>query len=683
MRLLKNECMKVLGSRTTIGILILVCLLNAVSLYLNENKKEYLYQPSQYRVLYEELDGMTNDLAYQELLARQEKETNSYSVNRLLSDVMIEVEANLLYSEYVKNVAESAEVMKKVSLFSEQDDYSNRNIIKTADAYKAIPKIVPRVDPVRGITMATTFIGTDLIAIGFLFFIVFSMITREKELGQLLVTRTTHYGRKQHGICKIGVCLFSTVLITGILWGINLLVAQILYGIGDLNRPIQSVYQFRTCTLAITVGQYLILFFIIKTISLFLITLLSFGAASICRTAIKLYILLFGIMGIEVFLYYTIPQNSYLCLGKYINFIAFLNSNTILTEYLNLNVAGYPIWYLPVYISVAVLGSIILGIWGIRAYSRQSAIPPTASGKPKLTGLFTGKSNSLFLQECYKVFLGGRTFWILATYVLFQLVTYKPTREYFEDNDAVIYKQYMLQLEGMYTEEKQEMLDAKEQYFKKVDEEIRTQLCNHPENSDVLGMKYSEEKKEYTAFLDVLRHADYIKGNGGGFVYDTGYRILTNDEIAGGKNKLLAIMANLLLILCITYVYSIEYQTGMNVLLRSSAKGRGLLNRRKVLLGSLIIFIIYMATYVPFFYSILTVYGTRGIDMPVCSMEHMSGWHISIRSYLIGLSALRYVVMWLEMIIVFQLSARLKSVILTMLSGVCIFVGPLMIMYFL
>ncbi|WP_337790744.1 hypothetical protein, partial [Ruminococcus bicirculans (ex Wegman et al. 2014)] len=127
------------------------------------------------------------------------------------------------------------------------------------------------------------------------------------------------------------------------------------------------------------------------------------------------------------------------------------------------------------------------------------------------------------------------------------------------------------------------------------------------------------------------------------------------------------------------YVYAAEYQTGANVLLKTSAKGREDTFLRKFAIGLIIVTIIYVLTYSPYFYNVLNAYGTRGIDAPICSLEAFSNWGMSIKGYLIFISIGRYVALVFAMLIIYFLSSKLKSVISAFLASTAVLVLPVLL----
>lgn len=126
-------------------------------------------------------------------------------------------------------------------------------------------------------------------------------------------------------------------------WGSNIFVSCIKNGSLPLSVSIQSITSFTTSTLAISTGQYLLLFLVSKICIYSLIGMIFLFIALISKKTIELYFLTILLFGISFTLYLTIPDNSTFTILKYINIIPYLLVNPIYQTYLNLNIIGYPI----------------------------------------------------------------------------------------------------------------------------------------------------------------------------------------------------------------------------------------------------------------------------------------------------------------------------------------------------
>jgi ABC-type transport system involved in multi-copper enzyme maturation permease subunit len=280
------------------------------------------------------------------------------------------------------------------------------------------------------------------------------------------------------------------------------------------------------------------------------------------------------------------------------------------------------------------------------------------------------------LQECYKIFIGGKALLILLAFGAFVWFSYTPINEKFASADEIYYKQYMLKLEGELTPEKEQFLIDEQAKFEQAQTDMQNELAN---GNMFAAMKYQNILAPQTAFELVKSHAEYLKKSGGEFVYDTGYKLLTGDKSAGNKDAILALTALAMLICTLTYVYSIEYETGAAVLLHTSPRGRGAVFARKFVIGLIIVTVIYALTYAPYFYNVLHAYGTRLLSASAGSMEHLSGADMSILAYLMMLSVIRFLGLILSMLLIFFISAKAKSFISSLLIETAVLIVPIVL----
>ena len=191
------------------------------------------------------------------------------------------------------------------------------------------------------------------------------------------------------------------------------------------------------------------------------------------------------ILADEAVMYYTIPSASYLCPLKYINLVAFANTHDILAQYLNLNILGEPFGYKAVFVISAMLLLLSFSILAVISYARQSVIRNRT--KRLSFSIFKGRNTSLFLQECYKIFICGKVLFILIAFGAFVWFSYTPINEKFASADEIYYKQYMLKLEGELTPEKEHFLADEQAKFDQAEADMQTELAK---GSWFAAMKY-------------------------------------------------------------------------------------------------------------------------------------------------------------------------------------------------
>lgn len=721
MKIYLGELVKAFCKKTTVGIFIVLAVLNGVLLWVNENQKNDMYTTAQYKAAYADLEGLSAEQAYEQVGLQLQKlqlidrlsfgedisETlkeypeidgeqlmkeyknksylkytnDSFSEQQLLKDVLAEVESCAKYEDYLTGIDETARKMTGISLFADPDSFSYKNIAKTPGDFAHLKGSELEIAPSKGVEMATGFLATDLIGSIMIMTVVVTIVTREKELNQIALSRTTFKGRASLGIAKLFTCFTAAFIAEILLYAVNFAVSYFTYGFGDLSRQIQSVYDFNGSNLKISVLEYFILFLIAKLAVYCVFAGLIYLVTVISNTAVKVYGILVVTIAAEAVLYYTIPSASYLCPLKYVNILAYANTKDLFSSYLNLNLFGKPVNYMAVFsISIAVM-LVAFSVIAVLIFSKQRVLKSrTKKFSLAKFSIFKGRTTNLFLQECYKIFIGGKALLILIVFAAATFLAYEPIRESFSSADEVYYKQYMLKYEGGYTADKQKMIDEEERKFTEAQTNMAEELANTDGDGIFIMMKYQEILAPQFAFEQVKTHADYLKSTGNGeFVYDSGYKLLTGDESAGNKDLTLGLTAMAMVICCLVYVYSAEYQTGANVLLKTSARGRGETFIIKFAIGMIIVTVIYVLTYAPYFYNVLNAYGTRGIDAPICSLETFADRDMSIKGYLILISIGRYIALVCAMLIIYFLSVRLKSVISTFLAGTAVLVLPILL----
>lgn len=721
MKIYLGELVKAFCKKTTVGIFIALAVLNGVLLWVNENQKNDTYTADQYKAVFADLEGLSAEQAYDRVSLQSKKlqlidrlsfgedisdalkdypeidgeqlmkeyknksylryTDDSYSEQQLLKDVLAEVECCAKYEDYLTGIDNTAKKMTGISLFADPDSFSYKNIAKTPDDFAHLKGSTLEIAPSKGVSMATGFLATDLIGLLMIMTVVVTIVTREKELNQIVLSRTTYKGRATLGIAKLFTCFAAAFIAEILLYAVNFAVSYFTYGFGDLSRQIQSVYEFNGSNLKISVLRYFILFLIAKFTVYCVFAGILYLVTVVSNSAVKVYGIVVLTLAVESVLYYTIQSTSYLCPFKYINILAYANTKALFASYLNLNLFGKPANYMLVFIiSIAVL-LIAFSVISVLIFSKQKVLKSrTKKFSLAKINVFKGRSTNLFLQECYKIFIGGKALIILIIFAAAVGLTYEPINESFSSADEVYYKQYMLKFEGEYTLEKQKMIDEEEQKFADAQMKMANELAETDGDGIFIMMKYQDILAPQYAFELVKEHAEYLsETDNGEFVYDSGYKLLTGDVSAGNKDLTLGLTAMAMVICCLVYVYSIEYQTGANVLLKTSAKGREDTFLRKFAIGLIIVTIIYVLTYAPYFYNVLNAYGTRGIDAPICSLEAFSNWDMSIKGYLIFISVARYIALVNAMLIIYFLSSKLKSVISTFLASTAVLVLPILL----
>ena len=672
-----NELRKTFGKRTFL-ILAAVCFLSGTFMVTNEKNRGYVFHAQDYKEFYErpEMNGSKEEV----LSYIADRDTGEITAGYfLINYVKSEVNDSLGYMDYRENIIASAKRLSMLPIFSDADGFSRLNMEKTVEVYAGLPEITTVPGPGRGVVMASGYTGSVLLGIMFMIYIIFSLVVREKEIGSLNLTRTTLKGHKSHGVSKLLVCMVSAFMAVAVLELINWVLAGYMYGLGDLSRPIQSVPEYMTCVFEVNVLEFILITVFFRLLFVLMITVLVFFFACTGKTYLSLLLYLAAVSGVEGILYFTVSGNSIFGLFRYINIFSGANTGFLFGDYINLNIFGKPVWYLPVYTGFTIL---LLGVFcflGITAYGRING----SFGSSFRIGadILPVRSLSIFLQECFRYLFCEKAVLIVLAFLVFRVITFQPVREMFSMPEDIYYKQYMLQLEGPYSEEKEREIEKEWEAYEAIQEDYRENIVLTDDEiiRSLMSSKFQEETRKYAVLDRVESKGRYLKENGGAFVYEQGYRILTNDTPGEKDNRLLAVMAALLMLICSAFMYAPDYQSGVDRIVRATAKGRNSLFIRREVLGTIILIFTFLITYIPFYVSVLNAYGTSGFSYPACSLSHLN-WVpvcISIRGYLILLSIVRFMILWLEMNLVYLISSKVRSISYTIIIGTALFVVPL------
>ena len=700
MRIFINELIRLWKTPGVILSVVIACVVTIGVLNVQAKKKLQMFQPADYKEAFDNLEGMPVDEAYA-LYADIEDDRMDFNAQAFLNRaVKSELEEQATYEEYLNGITKTADMITSVSIFSDKDSYSYKNAKKTSDVYERLKeKIDIETGPSKGVELWSENGITGIIGILVLLVVINEMILKDRESGQLNLLFTMDKGRTEHGAVKLFVCAASAFVVTFIILLTAFLTCEQLFGIGDVSRSIQSVVGLKGCNLKISVAGYIVVYYIVLSFTVTVLSLIVFFIESLIRSSVMVYLAVALVFGIEATLYYVIGDTSYLAILRELNLFSFLNPGRYLSVYGNVSIFGYPVdRFLFVGVSLITI-FVLFAPLAVKAYSVQTTIP-VKNRKPD--GLVTGrvcsliervkkrfipKSVSIWPHEIYKLMICGGTLWILVLFAVFEIYSFTPASEYFENEDYYYLKGYLQKYEGPVTDETILAVEEELEGFDRTYEEFRSVLekCP-PELAAGVSLQYQDRLKPKGGLDLLMARVERLKRNGGYIIYDTGYRLLTFDRMAKHKELNMAITLSIMLVLSLSYLFACDDSLYMDRITSVMLKGRKRLNIKKMIIGSIIAFLIYVMNYFPYVFSIFKVYGSNGLSFPVQSVNHLEGSVFEKLGFSIGgcvgfFLILKYLIMIAEMIVLHFLSKKLRSLSRTLVVGIVIFVGPLLMVY--
>ncbi len=347
----------------------------------------------------------TAEAIQQRISSYRQQQRQRYAAAQLLH------EATTLrdYASYLAGIQSQSKRMTAFSAIAKQNEFSKRNILKTAEDYAKLTDVVPVMDRSAGVLLFAQMPGGMWLIVSGVLLLGIVLVAGERPYFALY--RVPPKGRKELIAAKaLTLALFVILLVTGVL-AVYAITGACFYGLGDVMRPIQSV--FPTTSLHTSVLTYMLMVYAHTLLTALLyggtVLLLCLLFASEAGITASLALLVAGSAVLKGVISPFSPFNVL----KYFNLFTLLDSSVYLVDYNNLNLFGYPVslrLFTPIAIAVAAALLLVaacvrfartgralsLGTWPLRRRAKR----PAQKEKP-----LRGTVN-LFLAEGWRIWIG-------------------------------------------------------------------------------------------------------------------------------------------------------------------------------------------------------------------------------------------------------------------------------------
>jgi hypothetical protein len=307
------------------------------------------------------------------------------------------------------------------------------------------------------------------------------------------------------------------------------------------------------------------------------------------------------------------------------------------------------------------------------------------SDKRKLGKHFVKKKekiiNTVFGHELYKSWIMERNLFIVIIMILCLFFFIPKQNDYISSKEDAYYRMFIKEYSGEATADKLESIRGKL---------TELESLNAGEADDA-ELKYWDKTPDLDdsdsiriALEEIEEYGNYLLQNGGSFMLDEGMALASG---TGGnqEEKILFLISAFIVIFMTANVWSVEYDSGMNVLINISYAGGKKITNTKKLITAINIILVFVLINFSFYYSIFSAYGTHGILYPACSVRTMSQIpaFISILTYLIIKNIIKMFILCVTGALVLSISKRIKNYTGTLAATCVIFVVVIFICLFL
>lgn len=610
-----------------------------------------------------------------------------------VNNLLINTEYLTKYADWLNSIQRNKENMQMFSLF-ETDSFSGRNIIKTADEFEKLRGVQLALGADRAVNSFMSFTLTDYFMIAVLLMIVMSFF-EERKAGLSGIIHTSPRGRTYLALQRITILFgvsFGGVLL---LYGSNLAIGFSIYGgIDDLSRAVQSVEILGKLPMLCSVGSFLIYYLILRVLASFFIGLLFWLLFSAVNNVKYTIIIATVLLAVEYSLYSFLPVQSVWNGLKYFNLFTYISLSDLYTNYLNINLFGYPFGIRNISQFALFPMSICLAAACVFIYCKKKP----AVGKDilgKIAYCIRGITDKVLCRfgllgtEAYK------TLWIQKGIVIFALFVYLVFKLPFSANiplysaAEVAEQKYISELSGEITDETFSKIDSiMEQLGKAISdyEQAKTDYENGKITKSQLNLFASDEAAARSSKegLDRIRaRVNELKTNSADneftpwLIDGTPFESVYGTAAQNNQHRaaVIAVLA-LTLLLAGSIVY--ERRSNMTFLSSSMIRGRSVFLSRKLMLAVLVSAVIWIVVYGREVYILITKFDIREWDIAVQNLSMLSEFptHCSIRGFLIILYAYRLLVLICGAMIVLLISSLVKRMELAYVAACGVMLLP-------
>lgn len=620
---------------------------------------------------------------YKEIYATGDylKYTNSLQTEQVfIEEIFAECEVVSGYDDYIKSIEDNKNLLNGVSIFhkNEGNTFSARNIEKSFYDHEGMTAENIRFSPSRGVKIASQSLVTDLLLVLAVFLFAGGLITEEKERGLFYITRAARGGIAKNIGAKLSALLICSFAVTALFFGANFIYAQVTTGVCDFFASLQSVSVFTESSLNITLGEFFLLSYLIKSVVLFTLGAALCAVAVVSSRGFILPLCGVGFLALNYAAYIFIPAYSKFAPLKYLSFWGLIDPKDLLGGYLNFNIGEHPVNRLT-------LGIILIAVCMIAAvaaafilFAKGRSLEIRRVRKVFPLPVFHGK---LVLHEAHKILFTNRAAAVLLIFLM--LIGYSDLhREYSLSVGEEYYQKFMLSVEGRLTDESEEKILAEneryENAFKQIEiiEEMTASGEIERAEGEQLKSAYQAQTMFYPYFTRVMEQYEHAKESGGAMIYDTGYSYLFGRR---GKGYL---TDYLLLTLCAVFAFSnvlpIEERYRSWNMISATAKGK-----RKIIISKIAVCAVCVgiAAALPWVFRVISVkkifplgvWEGFASDLP---MYYGLALNIPIWAFVALMIMLQILTLMLVTGVILLISYKLKSGAGTLFAGLVIFAVP-------
>ncbi len=580
---------------------------------------------------YQKCDGnfaslITEAQGYRELLGVYSGRTpaevteafpDPWSITENEQRLLAQAEHLVGYGAYLDRVQTQAYNMQMSSLFnSNRDSFVYRNIIKTAEDFANCSSDEVRLGNDRAVQDWLAFSLADWAFLAAILLFVMAFL-EERQKGLSAIVRSCPAGRGKLQLSRMLILLLYSAGMTLALYYLPLVLSLCLDGgWADLSRPIQSLAEFQRCTAQLSVSEFLLQFFFVKTACGFLLGLLIWFLLSFLEQVQLCWMMTAAGLAVEYLLYTLVPAQSIFSPLRYVNVFSYVFTAELYTDYVNINFFEFPLERrtlllgLLVALAVALCSATIwvltkrypfgnrdwLGKW-LHLWNRAG------DGLRRHLGVYGFEWYKLLFLSFGGIFL---IFGILLTRDI------QCNSGAYNTMDNLVYRQYVSQIQGPVTQDTYDYINDAWQTL---------------ESSEL-------DTAEFVAALERLEQTVTDLEDGMWIVDETTVLNIYGSN-AWRLQRKNAMLAMIFLVACLSPLFTCEQQGDVKKILRSTPGGRSKLFWTKYAVALSITALVWLLVFGQEWWAATDFLGDLILSAPCGSIGMLKGYPMTVGTFLI------------------------------------------------
>jgi hypothetical protein len=592
------------------------------------------------------------------------------------------------YQDEIRNIIQSADAIAGISIFQDENSFSNKNLKKTKSAYERIAAVKPENGNYEAVenVISCDWIGYFIFLFAFILIWTFS---EEQKTGLKRIVYATPGGRGRRAVRQLGTLAVLVSFFTFIAYACIFAASVHIYGeAGPLTASVQSMILMGKFTYPVTVWEYMAIFLVLRMVCAIAASFFAWMLVSLFRNRIFGLAAVIMVYGVEAVTCFKLEDTSAWSFLKYMNVFGLLNPKEILYEYRNFNLAGTPV---NCFAAMTVLAILTVGISIIVIFRIVEKRKPVYSRNVLEKGLESlgGKIQDRFHRilahlsltgyEIYKLLIVNKGMVFLAVWLCVVILQLDFTKVNFVGKSALlneIYREY----EGPDDGRLDAYISDQEIRIREIESEYEKKLQEY-ENGDISESEYASALQVYSSYATLIDCMDEMKeqisyvakvdeerGIEAWIVYERPFQILwTGNGIYEGQgygNQEFIAMANLFLMIFLLFpIFSHDKITGIQPVIRCTANGRKKLFRKRVAITYAVCLLICGISTGLKLCEVNHNYPIRCLAAPVQSLRFMEEFplKISIGCFMVLLLLLQTFVLFMLALLVLEIMCQLPG----------------------